>query len=421
MGCGPLQLICNAVSSVVGGASSAVASAGFGAIASSFADAAKTMCDWMWSAISTTTTVDLAGGWFTSDLAITGEIAATMISALFVLQLIKGALQRDPHALGRAVTGCGIAFLGAGAAVLITETLLILTDQLSNGVVHTAGMGDLASMGRKMTPVVALSAGAFTPALVIALSFFYVLASVLVWAVFIIRKAMIIVAAVFAPVAFGGAATDATRHWVRKWIEFTVAMVFSKLVIVLIFTIAISLIGTSGSGWHGLSNLMTGLLLLVMACFAPWLVFKLVHYIGGDIVAAHHAEMISDAKTAGGTAVAATGTMKGSAQKVFASSGQSSAAGTAGASAGVGAAVVPAAAMAGAVTAPTRIAAAADRIGQGATSPQAGPAPNGPSPAASPPAAASSEPTASASNAGLARNRAGAAPSVHGIDWSAAT
>lgn len=180
MGCGPLQFICNAAGGVVSGTAGAAASAGFDAIAKSFADAAKTMCDWMWSAISTTTTVDLTGSWFRSDLAITAEIAGVMVSALFALQLIKGGLRRDPHALGRAVTGCGIAFLGASAAVLVTETLLVLTDELSNGVVHTAGLGDLATMGRTLTPVVILSGGWFTPALVIALSFFYLLAGVLV-------------------------------------------------------------------------------------------------------------------------------------------------------------------------------------------------------------------------------------------------
>src|SRR5258708_12599810 len=128
-----------------------------------FAAAAQTMCGWMWDAISATTDVRLDGRWFDSDLAITAAIATMMVSGLFVLQLIKGAIRRDPHALGRAITGCGVAFLGAAAAVLVTGTLLVLTDQLSDGVVRTAGMGDLAAMGRRLTPLAALSAGGMTP------------------------------------------------------------------------------------------------------------------------------------------------------------------------------------------------------------------------------------------------------------------
>lgn len=419
MGCGPLQVVCDAVGSVVGGAASTAANAGFGMIAKSFAQAATTMCDWMWSAISTTTSVDLTGGWFKSDLAITAGLAGVMVSALFVLQLIKGALQRDPHALGRAVTGCGIAFLGAAAAITVTEILLALTDQLSDGVVHTAGLGDIASMGRKMTPVVVLGSGSFTPALVIALSFFMVIASILVWAVFIIRKAMLIIAAVFAPIAFGGAPADATRHWVRRWIEFTIAMIFSKLVIVLIFTVAISLIGQSGTGGNGLSNLMTGLLLLVMACFAPWMVFKLVHFVGGDIAAAHHSAMVSDSKAAASTAAAPVAAMRGSAQKVFASSRS----GGAGAGAGAGVSAAPAAAsapVAAVGTVAARAASAPTRVAQAAAA-AAPSAPSG-SAAASP---AGSEPSSNGTRSAATRTTPNRVPptalSNHNVNWGEAT
>lgn len=316
MGCGPLSFVCDAVGGVVHKA----ADAGFDAIANSFADAAKTLCEWMWSAISTTTTVDLTGDWFKADLKLTAALAGVMVTALFVMQLIKGALLRDPHALARSLTGAGMAFLGAAGAIIVTETLLALTDALSNGVVHLAGQKDLASMGKALTPVEVLTSSGFTPALVIALSVFFVIGSVMVWAVFIIRKALIIVAAVFAPIAFGGAPADATRGWVRRWVEFTLAMVFSKLVVVLIFTIALSLLTQSGGDWTGLSNLMTGLLLLILASFSPWLVFKLVHYIGGDMAAAHHMGAISDTRAAVGSTAAMASRAKGTAQKVFASS-----------------------------------------------------------------------------------------------------
>lgn len=335
MGCGPLQFVCDAVGGVAGKA----ASVGFDAIAKSFGDAAKTLCEWMWSAISTTTTVDLSGEWFRSDVGVSTALAGVMVVALFVMQVTKGALRRDPHALGRALTGCGMAFLGAAAAIIVTESLLALTDALSTDVVHLAGQRDLASMGKLLTPVDVLSASGFTPALVIALSVFFVIGSVLVWAVFIIRKALIIVAAVFAPIAFGGAPADATRTWVRKWIEFTLAMVFSKLVVVLIFTIALSLVSQSQGDSTGLSNLMTGLLLLVLASFSPWMVFKLVHFVGGDIAAAHHSAIASDTRAAAGSAMAMGAAAKGSAQKVFASGGTAPVSGAAAAPGPAGVAI----------------------------------------------------------------------------------
>jgi hypothetical protein len=321
MGCGPLQFICGAL----GGAVSSVASTGFDAIAQSFGEAASTLCEWMWSAISQTSTVDLTGDWFTADQAITLEIASSLVTALFVIQVIKGALSRDPRTLGHAISGAGIACIGSAAAILVTETLLVLTDHLSDGIVQSTGRGDLSAMGKKLTPVGLLAGSGFTPALVVTLSMFFVIACVLVWAVFIVRKAMIIVAAVFAPITFGGAAADATRAWVRRWIEFTLSMILSKVVIVLIFTIAVSLIGQATSDTTGLSNLMTGLLLLVLACFSPWMVFKMVHYVGGDLIAAHHSGMVSDTKAAAGTVSAVGATARNAAQKTFASSGSADA------------------------------------------------------------------------------------------------
>jgi DNA processing protein len=121
---------------------------------------------------------------------------------------------------------------------------------------------------------------------------------------FLARKAMLIVAAVFAPVAFSGAAAHATRGWVRKWLEFTLAMVFCKIVIVVLFTLAVSLIGTPGSGMAAVGNLFTGLAMLLLACFAPAMLFRLVHYLGGDLIAAHHHSLTTSVARAGATPVA---------------------------------------------------------------------------------------------------------------------
>jgi hypothetical protein len=409
MGCGPLQFVCSAVGGVAGKA----ASVGFDAIAKSFGNAAKTLCDWMWSAISTTTSVTLTGDWFRSDLGITTALAGVLVAALFVIQVIKGALRRDPHTLGRAVTGCGVAFLGAAAALTVTELLLALTDRLCNGIVHLTGHSDIASMGKKLTRVDVLTGSQFTPALVIALSVFFVIGSVLVWAVFIIRKALIIVAAVFAPVAFGGAPADATRSWVRKWIEFTLAMIFAKLVVVLIFAVALSLLMQSGGGWQGLSNLMTGLLLLILASFSPWMVFKLVHFVGGDLAAAHHSAMVSDTRMAAGSAVAFTAATKGSAQKVFASRGSSAAPAAPGFAAAPGgfaagpAGAAGAAAAGRAASAPGRATSTvADNVSSTSSSEAAGSE-----------RSRATGPDASAPQRESPRSR----PSYRGVDWSEAT
>jgi type IV secretion system protein TrbL len=200
------------------------------------------------------------------------------------------------------VLGVGGGLLGAAASIGVVGALLTATDALSDGVVRTAGLGSLAKLGTRIAPAAAIS-GVAEPALILILGLGYLVASFFVWALFIARKAMIIVAAVFAPVAFCGAASRATSGWVRKWVEFTVAMVFAKLVVVVIFTLALSLVGSPGTGLAAVGSLFSGLAMMVVACFAPWMLLRLVHFIGGDVIAAHHQGATQGVLQAGSTPV----------------------------------------------------------------------------------------------------------------------
>ena len=300
--CSKWNPVCD-VGEVVGAVGSHVAGSVFKEVAQAFGDAAAKVTEWMWTVIAQTTRVDLTGGWFHSTLGITSTLAGVIIVAIFVLELIKAVLRREPGALARAGVGVGAGVLGAVAAIGVVEALLAATDALADGVVRTAGLGSLAKLGGAIGPAGAI-AGTGEPALILVLALGYLLASFFVWAMFIIRKAMIIVAAVFAPIAFSGAAARATSGWVRKWIEFTLAMIFSKLVVVILFTLALSLVGSPGRGMAAVGSLFSGLAMLVIACFAPWMLLKLVHFIGGEVVAAHHQGITQTVVQAGATPVA---------------------------------------------------------------------------------------------------------------------
>ena len=300
--CSPINPLCG-FSRLVGAAGSHVAGSVFNEVAKQFGSAAAKVTTWMWTVIAQTTTVDLSGGWFGSTLGITATLAGVVIAAIFVLELIKAVLRREPGALGRAAIGVGAGVLGATASIGMVQALLVATDALSDGIVRTAGFGSLDKLGSEIAPTASI-AGVAQPALILLLGLGYLLASFFVWAVFIARKAMIIVAAVFAPIAFAGAASRATSGWVRRWVEFTLAMVFSKLVVVVIFTLALSLVGSPGSGLAAVGALFSGLALMVIACFAPWMLFKLVHFIGGDVVAAHHSSLNQTVMAAGATPMA---------------------------------------------------------------------------------------------------------------------
>lgn len=295
--CSKLNPICD-VSNLIGSVGSHVADSVFKQVAQAFGSAAAKVTSWMWTVIAQTTEVNLSGGWFRSTFGITATLAGVTIVAIYVLELTKAALRREPGVVSRATVGVGAGLLGAVASIGVADALLSATDALSNGIVRTAGLGSLAKLGSKIAPAGAIT-GIAEPALILILGLGYLIASFFVWALFIARKAMIIVAAVFAPIAFSGAASHATSGWVRKWIEFTLAMIFSKLVVVIIFTLALSLVGSPGKGMAAVGALFSGLAMMVLACFAPWMLFRLVHFVGGDVMAAHHQGFQQSVGTAG--------------------------------------------------------------------------------------------------------------------------
>jgi hypothetical protein len=105
------------------------------------------------------------------------------------------------------------------------------------------------------------------------------------------RKLMLLVAAVLAPLAFAGAVADFSRAWVRRWIEFVVAMVASKLLLVIILSIGVAVLEgggqASGGAAQGATQMVGGALVLLLGGLAPWIAIKTCTFAGEAMHAAH--------------------------------------------------------------------------------------------------------------------------------------
>lgn len=318
MGCGGLDAlnpVCQAGSLVTSTVTS-VATSAFNAVAGEFAKVASAAVVWLWGQLSYATSIQLGGPGFHSDLAATGAIALVVTTILFLAQVIVSALRREPGGLGRALRGLVVSFLGASFAVATIGILLGLVDALSSGVVEFTLHTNLQGLGQKLVAVTALSA--MSPAAVLLISLVLLAAVVVVWAALMIRKLLVIVAAVFAPVAFSGASADVTRSWVRRWIELTVALVASKLVLVVIFMIGLSVLDGTGRAGKGagqsVTQLMVGVLLLLLGGLSPWMAVKLVHFAGDSFATLHgHAGV---AAAGGRQAIAAPQKLASASQQV---------------------------------------------------------------------------------------------------------
>lgn len=292
MSCSNIVDIGSCISGLVGDAAKSVAGDAFDAIAKDFAHAAGDIASWLWSTLSSATAVSLGGPGFDHLIDVVAGIALLIAMALFLVQIITSTLHRDHRGLSQAASGLVVALLGTAAAIAVVDVLLRVTDALSSGVVSAITGKSLSALGKGIMAADAVSA-LTNPALILVGALAVVAAVILIWLALMIRKLLVIVTAVFAPVAFSGATATITRGWVRKWIEGMAALIFSKLILVIILVTGwvvlmqgVGQVGTSTG--QILTQVMSGVLILAVAGFAPWMALKLVHFVGEHAEGLHH-------------------------------------------------------------------------------------------------------------------------------------
>jgi hypothetical protein len=264
----------------------------FSSIAHDFGQTADSAVNWLWAQTTDATAVHVGGTGFNLDIGIVATIAATVAVGLFVIQVATSTIRRDPSGLGRAAKGLVVAFIGAGLAIGTTNLLLAAVDSLSEGVVQAATGESLPQVGHAILAGSTLSAATSNPAAIIIFSLAALIAVAIVWAALTVRKVLIVISAVFAPLAFAGSLADITASWVRRWIEVTVALIVSKLILVIIFVVGLDMlvkgVGQAGSGRaQSATQAVSGLLVLALAGFAPWLALRLVHWSGDHFHQVH--------------------------------------------------------------------------------------------------------------------------------------
>jgi type IV secretion system protein TrbL len=267
-------------------------------LANAVADAAGAAFRWLWRNIDTATSIDLvplfhpfaSGGQSLMDVTI--EVAALVGLALFFVQIALSALRAEPGGVGRAARGLVTAYVGSVVAILSIPLLDAAITQVCDGIVKTVTGKDLSGFGHTLAAAMSLSglAGLGLPFALILVGFAIIVSAVIIWAAMMIRKMLVVVAAIFAPLAFSGATADMTKNWMRRWIEVTLALLFSKLILVIIMTVGFMMM--DGYGQHGgitntFTNVSIGVLLLALGGFAPLMALKMVHFAGEGVQHLH--------------------------------------------------------------------------------------------------------------------------------------
>jgi type IV secretion system protein TrbL len=277
------------VSKILSQQATDAADSAFTHIAGYFGVAAQAASTWLWGQVSDATTINLRSPALARELAAVGGVAAILCLGLFVIQVITSVLRREPGGLARALRGLVVAFVGASFAILSTQLLITATDALSQGVVQYTMGTNIQGLGSRLAFSSLATVG--NPALLLIASLLILIAVVVVWAAMMVRKLTILVAAVAAPLAFSGSVADVTRGWVRRWIELVCAMIASKLLLVIVLSVGVSVLDGAGQVGDGASQVATqlacGCLILMLGGFAPWVAVRMFHFAGDALYAAH--------------------------------------------------------------------------------------------------------------------------------------
>jgi hypothetical protein len=288
--------VISGVCDVAGEAAGALVSAPFDWLAQAMGNAAGWMFVSVWTVFDSTTMVDVTSSQYTKVYNILFGVAVFVMLGFFMLQVIGGMIRREPAALTRAALGLAKSILGSFVALALLASALEITDQLCIGIVHAAGtnmseMGDrigLLTAGLVGINVAAPGAGAI---LTIFLAGLALGAAVIVWISLLIRKALLLVAIVFAPIALAGSSWDQTRGWLSKWAQFVIALILSKVVLVVIFLLATAQVSAPiDADLQSVSEPIAGVVLMLIAGFAPYMTYKAISFMGFDMYHAMSAE-----------------------------------------------------------------------------------------------------------------------------------
>lgn len=294
--------VVSGVCDTAGEAAASLVTAPFDWLAEGMGNAAAWMFESVWAAIDSTTMVDITSGQYTKVYNILFGLAVFIMLAFFLFQVIGGMIRREPAALTRAALGLGKSILGSFVALTLLTAALEITDQLCIGIVRAAGT-NMEEMGERVAilagglgtlNIAAPGAGAIVTIFLAGLA---IGAAVIVWISLLIRKALILIAIVFAPIALAGSSWDHTRGWVSKWATFVLSLIFSKVVLVVIFLLATAQVSAPIDGdLQSVSDPIAGVVLMLIAGFAPYMTYKAISWMGFDMYQAMSAEQ--EAKSA---------------------------------------------------------------------------------------------------------------------------
>lgn len=289
------------------------------------------LIEWVWGVLDSASTPRLTAAWFKTELAgPLGLLALAVTIALMLASAIQAALAGRPEQIGDAVKESIRVIVASALTITVIDVLIGITDEASATVWQT-GRSDLVNLLEKMTTVAATTgplSHTFIGPLCLLVGF---LGLIGLTVTLMMRSALIYVAAALAPLVWSTSVLPMFRGSARKLIHLLVALIFSKLAIVITLVVAVKLAANASGdptstsvvndGAAAVGMLMSGFICFLIAAVTPFVLYKLMPTVEGAIVgagiaggwgrsvtnAAHTAVMVKSAGMSAGASAATRG------------------------------------------------------------------------------------------------------------------
>jgi hypothetical protein len=275
---GLLNLVCQAAGSV--GSSAAGAGAGdvLGAVAGWVVAGASWLLGQIGGALSSSTSVDLGAGWFTSHYQVMVGLATVVVLPLLLLSIVQAVYRQSAAVLVRTVAvQLPLALVLAGVAVQLVQLSLAATDALSSTVSSGVGADVQQALSGVAGALVSQAGGGpdSVPTFVVLLGALLVaFGAFVLWVELLVRAAAVYVAVLFLPLAMASLVWPAVSHWCRRLVDTLVALVLAKFVIVAVLSLAAAAVASGNQS--GFASVLAGGALLFLAAFTPFTLLRLV-------------------------------------------------------------------------------------------------------------------------------------------------
>jgi hypothetical protein len=308
---------------IVGGVGSAIVNPIFDAIGHAVGGAAAWMVKSMATFWMATPTPALATGSAsatpTAPVAfIQGHLWWYMTAAAVVGVLVgcgRMAWEQRADAGREVLRGLAVFVATAGAGLTLIAVATTAADQFATWIVSASTGGNFGTeVGKLTTLTVIAGGGLYGVILVCVFGLLMIVASLIQMVLMIVRGGMLVILAGVLPTTAAFTSTQAGRHWFRKSCGWLVAFILYKPAAAIVYATAFSLAGNGSLGSGAVTNVITGLMLMVLAILALPALMKFVAPMVGATAAGGVGAVLGAAAggAAGGAMLAGpTGALRG--------------------------------------------------------------------------------------------------------------